>query len=59
MSMQIDQMISIIQITEQYGVRTGIDMLSFFYIIHTYMYMIFHTQKLKFKENSISRKSTK
>lgn len=33
------------------GVRTGIDMLSFCYITHTYMYMIFHTQKSKFKEN--------
>lgn len=41
------------------GVRTGIDMLSFSYITHTYMYMIFHTQNLKFKENSVSRKSTK
>lgn len=41
------------------GVRTGTDVLSFSHITHTYMYMIFHTQKLKFKENSVSRKSKK
>lgn len=57
--MPIDLMISFIQITEQYRGKGGIDMLSFSYITHTYMYMMFHTKKLKFKENSVSRKSTK